>query len=49
MIMVHETLNFNGGLLVAAVIYLYLGVHFCLLDKEEVAEYFAQSSTYLLD
>lgn len=47
--MVHETLNFNGGLLVSAVIYLYLCIQLQLFDKDEVTYYFAQSSMYLLD
>ena len=34
MMMVHETLNFNGGLLVSALIYLYLCIHLSLFDKD---------------
>ena len=49
LIMVHETLTFNGGLLVAALIYLFMGIHLKIFVREEVAYAFAQSSTYLLD
>lgn len=49
MCMVHESLNFNGGMLVAGALYIILCINLQLFAKEEVVEYFSQSSIYLLD
>lgn len=47
--MVHESLNFNGGMLVAGAMYIILCINLQLFAKEEVVEYFSNSSIYLLD
>lgn len=47
--MSHESLNFSGGMLVAGAIYIILSISLGLFAKEEVVEYFSQSSIYLLD
>jgi hypothetical protein len=49
MCMVHESLNFNGGMLVAGALYIILCINLQLFAKEEVVEYFSHSSIYLLD
>jgi hypothetical protein len=47
--MAHESLNFNGGMLVAGAIYIILCINLQLFMKKEVVKYFSRGSIYLLD
>lgn len=48
-VLVPETLQYNGGLLIAAFMYLLIGINLEYFDKNDVVESFHKTSYYILD
>ena len=48
-VLVPETTQYNGGLLIAAFLYLLIGINLEYFDKNDVVESFSKTSYYILD